>query len=238
MITSCFVQGVMGVVPNVPLYSLKVFNGQGKGSLSSALDAVRFTYSAAGKAARIGAINLSLASKLDATSTTYQKDLESLCTVFKEASDNGIVITAAAGNYATNMRSYIPASCPTVLAVTSLDVEANTPSGFSNYLPADASAAEKATILAAPGSQVYSTISYNKFASGYAGLSGTSMASPHVAGVAAACVMSGACSAAASGVAKAGIVQTAAQQRLSVSTDYGYTESAGKHHGPLVWAGW
>eukprot|EP00878_Enallax_costatus_P035537 GHUV01039682.1.p1 GENE.GHUV01039682.1~~GHUV01039682.1.p1 ORF type:complete len:240 (-),score=33.06 GHUV01039682.1:174-800(-) len=208
------------------------------------MDAVRFAYSVDGKAAKIGVLNLSLAAKFDPTSSTYQQDLAAVCTVFKEASDAGILITAAAGNYAASMRGYVPASCPTVLAVASIDADSNTVSGFSNYLPSDATTAERSMMIAAPGANILSTMSFKKDPTGYKMLSGTSMASPHIAGVAAACVMSGTCAAGTSGSAKIATLQAAAQERLSMgdsgaSTKYAFTGvTGGNFYGQLVWSKW
>ncbi len=70
------------------------------------------------------------------------------------------------------------------------------------------------------------------------------MASPHVAGVAAACIMSGACQATATGVEKAAMIQAAAQERLATgesgaASSYKYAEpSNGNYFGRLIWAKW
>lgn len=55
---------------------------------------------------------------------------------------------------------YLPAACPTVIAVTSMDPAAGSASSFSNFLAEPASAAEKGSVMAAPGNAINSTISY------------------------------------------------------------------------------
>jgi len=82
-----------------------------------------------------------------------------------------VLVVAAAGNEATNLKLY-PAAYDEVIAVTATD-EYDNPAGFTNF--------GDWVELAAPGVGIYSTIWDNSYA--YA--SGTSMATPHVSGVAA-----------------------------------------------------
>lgn len=68
------------------------------------------------------------------------------------------------------------------------------------------------------------------------------VASPHVAGVAAACIASGAC-AEPTGYANSAVLQAAARERLGQQPAYGYSNDArstgtGKFYGNLVWAKW
>jgi thermitase len=86
------------------------------------------------------------------------------------AFDKNIVLIAAAGNDNSKQPSF-PASYPEVLAVSAVDFNGNR-APFSNY--------GDYIDIAAPGVQIPSTY----FNQQYAALSGTSMASPHVAGLA------------------------------------------------------
>lgn len=227
----------------MPLYSLKVLDAQGFGSLSDAIAAVEWAASAEGQSkANIRVINLSLAAYIPPTDPDYQATLDLVCSSFKSASDAGIVITAAAGNYASDTRGYLPASCPTVVAVTSMDPASNSASSFSNFMPTDAAPVDTSRTIAAPGNAILSTMSYFREASGYRELSGTSMASPHVAGVAATCFLSGACpTSGVTGIGQLAKLQSAAQERLSASAGYGFAGDAsstsnGRFYGSLLWA--
>jgi hypothetical protein len=69
------------------------------------------------------------------------------------------------------------------------------------------------------------------------------MAAPHVAGIAANCMMSGACAQGTSGLTTLATLQAAARERLDADAQYGFAGDAtstinAKFFGLLAWAKW
>ncbi len=152
--------GIAGVAPASTLMPVKVADADGWISLSDVLDAVDW-------AREHGAdiINMSLGGSLDPDQVALAQP------TFTAAREAGILMVAAAGNESTSVRMY-PASFAGVVSVSAVD-DHNVIADFSNT--------GHAIDLAAPGVDVLSTSS----GGGYESVSGTSFASPLVAGVAA-----------------------------------------------------
>lgn len=148
--------GTAGVAPNTSIMPIDAFYGE-SAYTSDVIDAV---YYAVNNGADI--INMSLGSSSYSSSFDY---------AVQYAYQSGVVVIAAAGNSATSTMHY-PAAYNNVIAVGSTD-EYDSLSYFSNY--------GYWVDITAPGSNIYSTVPYSSY--GYK--SGTSMASPVVAGVAA-----------------------------------------------------
>lgn len=149
--------GVVGVAPNAKIYALKVLNRNGSGYLSDIIEALDWVIQK-----QIQVVNMSLGTSSNVTS---------FYDAIKRVNTAGITQVAAAGNSGpgSNTVNY-PAKYSEVIAVAATDSSDQVPSWSSRGPEVD---------IAAPGKDIYST--YLK--GGYKTMSGTSMSSPHVAGV-------------------------------------------------------
>lgn len=155
--------GVAGLGYETKLLNGKVLSYGGSGYDSQIADGIRW---AADNGANV--INMSLGGA-GACAQTFQDAID-------YAWGKNVVIVAAAGNGGGNA-SIQPANCAHVVAVASTDGN-DARSGFSNY--------GGWVQIAAPGAAIYSTANPNlpeNNGNAYAYLSGTSMATPHVAGL-------------------------------------------------------
>jgi len=153
--------GVLGVASGASVVSMRVMGADGKGALSSIIQALAFinTNATAGDV-----VNMSLG--LEAVSPTLNEQVQNTAA-------RGIYIAIAAGNDGQPANKYSPGSTNgtniyTVSATDSLNRFAS----FSNY-------GNDVVDYAAPGVGILSTYMGGQ----YARMSGTSMAAPHVAGL-------------------------------------------------------
>ena len=158
--------GVAGVAYEASLMPLKVLSAGGSGTVSDIAESIKF---AADNGADV--INMSLGG--GGVSELMQEAID-------YAHTKGVVIIAAAGNSAQNSASY-PARYPHVIGVSALD-SVGQKAPYSNY--------GAGVDISAPGGSetgkiVQETINPKTNEAVFAGFQGTSMASPHVAGVAA-----------------------------------------------------
>ncbi|MBW4475412.1 MAG: S8 family serine peptidase [Tolypothrix brevis GSE-NOS-MK-07-07A] len=152
--------GVTGIAYDAYIMPVKVLNDSGSGSYDAIAQGIRY---ATDNGANV--INLSLGG--DYPNSALESAL-------KYASSKGAIVVMAAGNDSGLQPGY-PAryADETGIAVGAVDKNNNLAS-FSNL-----AGFNPLTYVTAPGVDVYSTLPGNK----YANYSGTSMASPHVAGV-------------------------------------------------------
>ena len=168
--------GVVGVAPGARLWAVKVLDGSGSGSISCVIAGVDYVTA---NAAEIEVANMSLGCECTSSS---------LDTAIHNSVAAGVTYVVAAGNSGKDASTFSPANHPDVIAVSAIvDTDGkcggvgtstsygndDTFASFSNF--------GSTVDIAAPGVKIYSTYK----GSSYATLSGTSMASPHVAGAAA-----------------------------------------------------
>ena len=149
-------KGVAGVAFNSPLTICKALNSGGSGTLQMVANCITWVNQHGAKI-----ISMSLGGSGSAT-------LQSAVT---NATNNGSLIIAAAGNSGDSTVSY-PAGYPEVVSVAATDAN-DQKASFSSF--------NSDVEVAAPGVNITST--WNN--GGYNTISGTSMATPHVSGVAA-----------------------------------------------------
>jgi subtilisin family serine protease len=166
---------------------VKVLDKNGSGTWSSVICGIDWVKS---QASHIKLINMSLGGGGTAGTSCASDPLrQSICNVVNA----GVTVVVAAGNDGGDLKNSVPAAYPEVIPVSAL-ADSNgaacgggaatsygaddTFASFSNYATL---AADKVRLIGAPGVNIYSTWKGNA----YNTISGTSMASPHVAGAAA-----------------------------------------------------
>lgn len=192
--------GVVGIAPGARLWAVKVLDSNGSGSFSDVIAGIDYVTA---NASVIEVVNMSLGG---------QGSLNSLRTAIQNSVAAGVVYIVAAGNSRMDVYGndgvfgttddFIPAAYPEVAAIsamgdtdgrsgsfgakTSRSTADDTFADFTNYSRSVVQnnpviSAGAAIDLAAPGVDITSTY----MGGVYAIMSGTSMASPHVAGLAA-----------------------------------------------------
>lgn len=147
-------KGITGINPNVELYSARVLDENNVAPASRVIEAIYWAIEQ-----DVNIINMSFGMK---------EDSQALHNAIKDAYNHGILLIAAAGNQ--GMVEY-PAAYEEVMAVGAVD---------SDGVVCENSARGGQIELVAPGEKVASTGAFE----GTLIYSGTSMAAPHVAGVA------------------------------------------------------
>ncbi|SFI99916.1 S8 family peptidase [Thermoflavimicrobium dichotomicum] len=150
--------GVIGVAPRAHIYAVKAFNRKGNANLSDLLTAINWCIEN-----KMQIINMSFG--MDKMSDVFRLAIQT-------AHQKGIVMVAAAGNRGLATQIDYPARYPETIGVTSIGNNDRI-SVFSNR--------GKGIDLAAPGEKIPSSWLNNSVRE----MSGTSMAVPHVVGVAA-----------------------------------------------------
>ena len=168
--------GSVGVAPGAKLWAIKVLDNKGTGPLSTIIKGIDYVTKYANQ---IEVVNLSLG--CECKSAAFD-------TAINNSVKAGIVFVVAAGNAGKDALNTSPSNNPNVISVSALadsdgkcgEQGSNTGYGLDDSL-ATFSNYGSVIDIAAPGAKIYSTYKGNS----YATMSGTSMASPHVAGAAA-----------------------------------------------------
>ncbi|HEX2089536.1 MAG TPA: S8 family serine peptidase [Actinomycetota bacterium] len=251
--------GVVGVAPATRVYAVKVLDSGGSGSWSSVIcgiDWVTGTRSDGDPSNDIAVANLSLGgpgTPIQSCSTTTDPLHRAVCA----STAAGVVYVVAAGNSGWDFdypsEPDTPAAYPEALTVTAVADSDGLPGGsggtacnqsddkyasFSNYAATTAGAAHT---IAGPGVCIRSTYP----GGGYASMSGTSMATPHVAGAVALCLVEAGIPGPCAGLSPPQIIakmRSIAEAQTASSTGYGFTGDPvrpvqGRYYGYLSWAG-
>lgn len=173
--------GPVGVAPGARIHGVKVLNAAGSGTLAGIAAGLNWVVA---RASTIEVINLSLGCS-GCTSSA-------ISTAITNAVNAGIVVVVAAGNSHANTSGFFPANHPDVVTVSALTDNDGLAGGAGGSTLSCRSETDQddtsafysnfgSTVeIAAPGTCIFSTWP----GGAYNTISGTSMASPHVAGAA------------------------------------------------------
>lgn len=172
--------GVIGMAPEASIMPLKVLGADGSGNSEDIADAIVW---AADHGADV--INLSLGGSSNLLGRIYSK-VDPTNDAIEYANRKGVVVIAAAGNDDTFLTAY---NIETPVLVVNATNEVGQTARFSNFGDPRAVSAAGARIMST--APTYPTTIWPDGSDGYEALDGTSMASPHVAGIAALMIDSG-----------------------------------------------
>jgi subtilisin len=238
---------LIGVSPGTPLYAVRVFGADGAGPISNVVCGLDWVAEHA-SADNIKVVNLSLTGPGFDDGNCGHTDQDPLHSAVCRVVDAGVTVVAAAGNDRQDLAQSTPAAYREVLAVTAMaDFDGrpgglgwpppdcltsdkdDTPADYSDYaLPGSPDADHT---LAAPGDCITATWNDGRTKT----LSGTSMASPHVAGLVARCIDGGPCA----GLSPARVIAKLRADAASRPPAWGFAGDpnhpvAGKYYGYLA----
>jgi len=240
-------QGVVGVVPGAPLYAVRVLNNAGSGTTSTVVCGINWVAAnAAALGIKVANMSLGGSGSDDGNCGNSNNDAEhkAICNLTAK----GVTLVVAAGNSAVDMKGFIPAAYDEVLSTTAVADFNGLPGGgaaatcrsdvddtfadFSNFATLTS---DQNHTIAAPGVCILSTWK----GGGYNTISGTSMASPHMAGTAALCIAYEFCTGTVAQIVQ--MLRADADTYNNANTGYGFTGDplrpvSGKYFGYLTTA--
>ncbi|MEK7123658.1 MAG: S8 family peptidase [Patescibacteria group bacterium] len=222
--------GVVGVAPEAKLWSVRVLDNSGSGTWSSVICGLDFVTA---NASRIKVANMSLGGAGSSDNNCGNTNSDALHKAICRARDAGVAIVVAAGNSGADASGSVPAAYDdAVITVSALADSDGQPGGLgaaTSYGPDDTFASfsnyGSAVDLGAPGVDIYSTWK----GGAYNTISGTSMASPHVAGAAALYL--------AANPGASWIQVRDGLKTLGENIGFGHSDPSGLHPEPVVLAG-
>jgi subtilisin len=196
--------GVVGVSPGTPIYAVRVFGTDGSGAISNVICGLNWVAKNA-EALNIKVVNMSLGGEGTDDGTCGKTDDDAFHAAVCKLAAAGVSVVAAAGNDGGDLAQSTPAAYDEVLAVTAMADFDGLPGGLAPTAPcryegqddtaatfsayAEPGSDDAKHTIAAPGVCITSTWNDGTTRT----ISGTSMASPHVAGLVARCIDAGPC---------------------------------------------
>jgi len=184
--------GVVGVAPQARLHAVKVLDSRNNttaAKVAAGLDYVTQRTLALGTATVANVSIGGSGSKSGYCDASGYHGSDNYARAFCEAANAGVVIAVSAGNYSVNARGFLPSTYDdAVVAVSAAWGGPDSPEGdwwwdgsnWGDEVSAWNPRPSAPVALGAPGYAILSTMRLEE--GGYGSMTGTSMASPHVAG--------------------------------------------------------
>ena len=196
--------GVVGVAPGVALHAVRALNEDGSGFWTDIVAGLEYVLDHP----EIRVVNMSLGGPASNDPTDPMRQ------AIQRLEDRGVVVVIAAGNENQNTNNVSPANYDLGIVVSAYDAARGSDNGFASF-----SNFGNQVDIAAPGVDILSTYPGER----YAELSGTSMATPAVAGAVAAYLATN----------PSATVADVRDQLLSTGED-GYSGQGGNHPEPMI----